>query len=147
WWAELAPGVNDFSRLPIGAAGQGPTLLSPCDWHDVFLDQQRQVRRGERKNGAWGLIVERPGEYELELRRWPRESGLALAAPAPAYEGVDGSYPPGEALPIASARLRLGETELSKPAGQGSEAVTFRLRLDAGTTDLQTRFLDAQGEE
>lgn len=147
WWADVAPKVNDFSRLSIGASDQGPTLLSPCDWQDVFLDQQRQVRRGERKNGTLGLDVEQAGEYEFELRRWPRESGLALAAPAPAYQGVDGSYPPGEALPIASARLRVGKTELAKPAAEGSAAVTFRLRLDAGTTDLKTWFLDARGEE
>ncbi len=147
WWAEVAPEVNDFSRLSIGVEGQGPTLLTPCDWQDVFLDQQRQVRRGERKNGPWGIVVERPGVYQFELRRWPRESGLALAAPAPAFEGVDGSYPPGVALPIASARLRIGEAEHSKSAEQGAEAVTFRVRLDAGPADLKTWFLDDEGKE
>jgi hypothetical protein len=49
-----------------------------CEWLDVFIDQQTQVMRGERKFGYWLLEVAEAGEYEFELRRWPKESNIAL---------------------------------------------------------------------
>lgn len=147
WWARVAPKVNAFSVIPIGAKGGGPVRLSACDWQDVFLDQQRQVRQGEAKSGSWGLIVEQPGTYEFELRRWPAEADRPIRASAPAHQGPDGTYPAGVALPITGARLRVGSVEESKPVGPDDTKVTFRLTLPTGPTRLQTWFSDADGHD
>lgn len=47
-------------------------MLTACEWLDIFIDQQKQVRRADLKNGWWELEVAEEGEYEFELRRWPR---------------------------------------------------------------------------
>ena len=78
WWESVAPGLNEPLRVTIGHDAEPASLLSPCEWRDVFLDQGAQVRRGERKNGVWHLDVARAGEYEFELRRWPRERETPL---------------------------------------------------------------------
>ena len=78
WWASVAPRLNEPQRVTIGHDAEPLSLLSPCEWRDVFLDQGAQVRRGERKNGVWHLEVARAGEYEFELRRWPREREAPL---------------------------------------------------------------------
>ena len=59
-------------------------MLSPADWADVFLDQSAQVREGVHANGPWNVQVDRAGDYEIRLRRWPDESDLALGAADPA---------------------------------------------------------------
>ena len=121
-------------------------MLSACEWQDVFVDQQRQVRIGERKNGYWHLTVERPGTYEFELRRWPSESGLALDEACSAVKVTDGELPEGFALPIARARIMIARQMYAQPVEAGRNAATFRVQLDAGPTLLHTWFDDARGQ-
>jgi hypothetical protein len=59
---------------------------------------------------------------------------------------ADGQFPAGVALPVASARLKVGEFDATRPVGEGDKAVTFAVELSAGRTKLRTWFLDAGGE-
>ena len=95
-------------------------------------DQQQQVRFAVRKNGYWHLQVDRSGEYEFELRRWPRESELALAAGCPFHPAADGEFPAGEAMPIARARSTIRVPSpilaaISRPAETPAAPMPFRL--------------------
>jgi hypothetical protein len=65
-------------------------MLTACEWLDIFIDQQKQVRRADLKNGWWELEVAEEGEYEFELRRWPRGTGLSLRDGLPATPVTDG---------------------------------------------------------
>jgi arylsulfatase len=145
WWARVAPSVNELSPIHVGSDAEDPILLSACDWQDVFLDQSRQIRQGVARNGAWGVVVDRAGTYEITLRRWPAEADLPIGSGAPEYRGTDGTYPAGVALPIASARLRVGPVEQSRPVATADKEVTFRVALGAGPMPLQTWFEDAGG--
>jgi hypothetical protein len=147
WWEGVAPDMNKFSRVVIGSAAETPSLLSPCEWADVFLDQMGQVRRGERKNGVWHLEVERDGQYEFVLRRWPAETELPLAAPSPQHRGADGSYAAGVALPIAKARIKIADFDSVVAVDAAASAVSFRAPLARGPADLQTWFYDEAGKE
>lgn len=147
WWKDIEPGVNVLSAVTIGSDAEPVTLLSAADWQDVFLDQQLQVRRGERRNGAWGLDVAREGEYEFELRRWPREADIPLAAGVPAFRHVDGELPAGAALPIARARLVAGDIEQVCEVGPAETRVRFAVPLARGPVRMQTWFYDADGSE
>lgn len=147
WWADVEPRVNEFSRIPIGAEAEPVTLLSAADWQDVFLDQQFQVRSGPNRSGPWGLEVARDGEYTFELRRWPREADVALGAGVPPFEAVDGVYGEGKALPIAKAKLRIGDKEWTQDVEDGDKAVRFAVPLKAGYTQAQTWFYDAEGNQ
>jgi arylsulfatase A-like enzyme len=146
WWKKIEARVNEFSAVHIGSPQENPAILTPCDWRDVFLDQQAQVRRTQR-NGTWTLFVERDGEYEISLRRWPIEADLAITEAAPEHKGVDGIYAPGDALPIARADLKIAGMEKSKPISSSDKEVKFVLPLRRGPTDLQTWFRDADGKE
>ena len=103
WWDRIAPTVNEHNAITVGADAENPLQLSPCDWQDSFLDQGRQVLRGTHRNGLWNIVVDRPGEYEIELRRWAREADAAISAGLPARKHIDGDTPAGVALPIAQA--------------------------------------------
>jgi hypothetical protein len=147
WWAGVSPKVNDFEAIIIGSDAENPLLLSPADWEDSFLDQGAQVRAGLRRNGAWNVEVAKAGEYEITLRRWAEEADTAIRAGRPVVKHADGQFPAGVALPVASARLKVGDFDATKPVGEADKAVTFAVDLPAGRTKLQTWFLDGDSKE
>lgn len=132
WWDGLAPGLNQSQYVIIGHAAEPESQLSPCEWHDVFLDQGAQVKKGFDLNGVWHLEVARAGDYTFELRRWPRELDLPITA---AVEGA-------KAIRATTARIRIGEVEREQAISTGAKAVTFTISLQAGRTQMQTWLAD-----
>ncbi|MBI1246331.1 sulfatase-like hydrolase/transferase [bacterium] len=148
WWDGVKDDVLAPQRVVVGSDAENPQLLSACEWLDVFVDQQIQIRRGVEKNGAWHVQVDQPGEYEFELRRWPRESGLKLADGCPQLKVTDGTFIPGVALPIRHAKLRVGdEVVLIEEPNREETAFLARYQVEAGPIELQTYFLNKAGEE
>jgi len=146
WWNDVEPMANEVQRVVIGSDHENPARLTACEWLDVFIDQQNQINRGEQKSGYWMLEVAEPGEYEFELRRWPREIDRPLSAPAKNGRG---------ALSINVANLYLSDhhhsAEVSRTRTYGSEsyqksvnpedtAVTFTATLEKGPVALHTWF-------
>ncbi len=147
WWAGVKDRANDFEAVSVGHEAENPVRLTACEWADVFLDQQVQVRRGERKNGVWHINVSRSGEYQVTLRRWPRESALCLTDGAAETRVTDGTLPGGDAWPVAATRLLVGDADLTQPVPPGAGGVIFAVWLPDGRTTMQTWFLDAGGTE
>ena len=110
------------------------------------MDQQRQVRIGARKNSYWHLRVDQAGEHEIELCRWPRESGLALTEACQLTVATDGEFPAGESLHIARARLFIDgkmHTKMhTRDMEPGCKGVVFKLHRDARPSLLHTWFDD-----
>ena len=148
WWAGVAPRLDDFSPISIGSDKENPVRLSAADWANVYCDNMQNLRAGLNRNGPWHLLVEQNGTYEIALRRWPKEAGAAISAAVPAFKAVDGGLPPGKALPIVRARLKIGDADEAKPVAAGDEEIVFTLKLKAGTrTQMQSWFYDADGKE
>ncbi len=147
WWAGMKDIANEPQRVIIGHEAENPMMLTACEWLDVFIDQQKQVRRADLKNGWWELEVAEAGQYEFELRRWPREADLDLNAGLEATPVTDGTLEPGKALPIATARLRVGSGPMLRQAvGPEAGSAVFTVNLEAGPTRLYTWFDDAEGQ-
>jgi arylsulfatase len=144
WWIKNASQANAPQRIVIGDAAENPCMLTACDWWNVFVDQQEQVRKGVLKDGYWHLEVAQAGRYEIELRRWPRESKLALRDAAPSAILADGRLAAGIALPISQARLSIAGQSTTLTAD--GDQVTFVLPLEPGPIELQGTFLDEQGK-
>ncbi|NQU23197.1 MAG: arylsulfatase [Candidatus Nealsonbacteria bacterium] len=166
WWANVEPTLTDFSALSIGSDRENPACLTSLDWlaptlviaaqpFDVRLLGKTKVVEGSLPLGRpqptlncpWYVEVRQDGEYEISLRRWPKEADAAITAPLPPYQGVDGSFPAGLAVPAAKARLKIAEVDVSKPVGPNDKAAVFRVKLTAGKTHLNTWFYDAHGKE
>jgi len=148
WWAGVEPRLDDFSPVSIGADQENPVTLTAADWANVYCDNMQNLRAGVDRNGPWHLLVEKDGTYEISLRRWPAEADAPIAGGVPAFQAVDGGLPAGKALPVAKARLRIGEVDESREVGPADKAVSFTVPLKAGTrTTMQTWFLDAAGRE
>ena len=140
WWSEVRNIANEPQPVVIGHDAENPMMLTACEWLDVFVDQQGQIRRGVEKNGWWELSVAEPGTYEFELRRWPREADTAIAEGLPAIQLTAGDRGPGVAMPIKSARIQIGRESQSKPVRPSDKEVKFTYELEAGPTRLYTWF-------
>jgi arylsulfatase A-like enzyme len=147
WWNGLGPDVAKCERAVIGNKSDNPTTLTACEWLDVFVDQQAQVRQGVPRNGVWHLDVAHAGKYEFQLRRWPTESGLALTAAIPATLVTDGKYIAGKSLPIHAARLEIAGQTLSESATASSQSIPFQVELKPGPCEMKATFLDGAGQE
>ena len=92
-------------------------------------------------------MVDRDGDYEFSLRRWPIEADAAIADGLPPYKAVDGQYPAGKSLPITKARLKIGGVDESRSVAKEDKAVRFTAPLKAGPAQLRTWFMDGDGKE
>ena len=145
WWAGVEGNLERYQPLTIGAAEENPMRLCSADWAWAYADNQPNIRAPAGDSGTWHVQAAHAGAYALTLRRWPEESGLGIAAPAPPLRGVDGGMPAGRALPVASAWLRAGRSEATLPVPEGAAAVTFRLPLERGPAQIRSWWFDAAG--
>ena len=132
WWDKVAATVNVPERTIIGAPAENLQLLSACEWMDVFMDQQIQVKNAVQKNSYWLLEAFEKGTYELELRRWPRELDLPMS----------GTVADGRPIPLTSARMYIRQGEkgitMQKPVRPQDKSVRFTVELEKGPLALHT---------
>ncbi len=140
WYAE-AKKLFDLPRwITIGNEAANPMILYAQDWVGDYCDNPRGLSQSSAF-GYWNVIVDQPGEYEIELYRWPKESGKSLTAGWPERGDLGDS-----ARPIAAAGLTVAGTRQKAKARPNETHVSFRARLPAGRTQLETTFYDADGE-
>jgi len=150
WWAEIEPTLDDYCPLSIGSPEENPVRLTSSDWQDIYCDNTNCVREagGGAQGGHWNVRVEKDGEYEIALRRWPADTDLALTAAMPSQQMTAGTLPAGKALPIAAARLRVAGQDLARKAAPTDKAAVFRVRLRAGAkAQLHGWFQDQSGKD
>ena len=156
WWAELEPTFSQTTEIYLGHPKANSVRLTSHDW---IADgstpwNQRAIRNAEKRpsnTGFWAVKVIESGEYEVELRRWPREIDHPISAGLPAGDAVPGQdafrSAPGKAFPAVEATLKLGGQSMSKRIAEGDSSVTFQLQLEPGNDELWAKFVDAAGQE
>jgi arylsulfatase len=142
WWDRLEPDRRGMVHIPVGL-NAAPVLLDVSCWDGAWIDFSNAIRGGQRINGPWALDVVKEGEYCFDLRRWPQELGLPMAAPAPA-----GAWPyeQGKALPITNVRIDIQGQIVERDVSSTDTCIRVTLKLKPGKTQLKTAFLDQKGE-
>jgi len=59
---------------------------------------------------------------------------------------ITGAISGGEAISATTGRLKIADVDVTKPILKDATAVTFKVKLKAGKTKLQTWFIDDKGE-
>ena len=151
WWASVSKNHDRTPEIFLGAEEENPTLLTSYHWNNT-TGQQRDmpwahthIVQGPHQNGYWRVNVRRDGRYAFALRRWPQESGLAINETSDA-EPAEKSWHPVEGKPLHAtrARLKIQDVDTTLPVKEHAHTVTFTVSLKAGSTTLQTWFLDDQ---
>ena len=129
WWESLTPVFDEYVRIGVGGA-ENPVRLMSHDWHTEGKGtpwHQNHVRNGYVSNGPWAIDVERAGEYEVTLFRWPEHVGRAMDC--------------------VRAAISIGGVERSSEISGSAKKVSFRVGLEAGPTMLLTTLFRSDGEE
>ncbi len=137
WWADVSQRFGEYCEIVIGSDKENPTWLTCHDWHGGAEPpwNQTHILQGERANGFWAVEAARAGAYEFALRRWPKEVDQPINA---AIRG-------GQAIQASTARLTVGEIDLTGPVAAGAKEVIFRTPLKPGKMKLQTWLIAEDG--
>ena len=149
WWTLVSARADEYVRISLGSPAEDPACLHAHDWLSNAAEQvlnQGQIREGPPVNGHWAVNVLRAGTYRFELRRWPRELGLAINAPYRDRE-PNRDTTPGRAIEVVKARVRIAGVERETKVAPDDDAAVFELKLVAGPAELQTWFADSKGAE
>jgi hypothetical protein len=148
WWKTVEPLTEDFVPIIVGSDEENPVRLSSADWAKVYCDNMNDLRAGRAKNGPWHIQAAKDGEYEIALRRWPKEADAALAAGVSAFKAVDGGLPEGKALPVAKVRLKVADLDETRPVAATDKEVIFSVRLPADRKmPMQSWLYDADAKD
>jgi arylsulfatase A-like enzyme len=157
WWDDTSERFGEYCSTIVGSDAEKLTKLTSHDWHADGPWNQEQIRRGKTNNSFWAIDVARDGEYEIVLRRWPKELRIGLTSRVPG----------GRKIQARLARLRItkdvpleydyeafgaeyktveGEYYDDRLIGGVDQEAKFRLQLKAGKAFLQTWLEDRQGK-
>ncbi len=142
FWENIHNNVNEPERIIIGHPNEPNTLISSCEWWNVFMDQQSQIRQGNLKNSEVNLTIFGSGLYKFTISRWPLESNLQIIAAAPAESLTDGFLGKGLALPIKFCNLKVGAVINQTTVSGTDKFIEFTLNLTKGNNTLKCDFLD-----
>jgi arylsulfatase A-like enzyme len=133
FWNDVSREHDLTSYMVIGSDHSPIVSLSSHDW---LIDKLPPWNQPHIKSGAvaeesfWAIEVERDGDYEISLRRWPVEADKAIN---------DGTY--GKAFNYDKARLRIGDIDQSMEIPEDAKEVTFKVSLKKGITQLAPVFI------
>jgi len=130
WYTDVFSNWETRSYVWLGDPATGEAFLTSHDWmgtiradgtpavnedaEETPVFAHSQVRNGALLNGYWDIDVRTPGEYSIELRRWPREADLEICGGLPASViPIPGGKPfgPGKALKITEASVKIGNQQ------------------------------------
>jgi arylsulfatase A-like enzyme len=119
WWKYVSVDFDKYAAIHIGTKHENPVVLFP---HDSYLRNGKNI---------WVINVARDGKYAIRMNRWPDESNKKIV------ENSKGDHD----LPVEAANLVAGNIHLTKLVTKDMRSVTFELDLKAGTTCIETSFI------
>jgi hypothetical protein len=144
WWAEIEPGLADAPHFVAGTSRENPLWLNAWDLHGQSVYMQHQVELGERADGWWAVEFAVAGDYEILLRRWPREVDRAIDEGLAVTRATKEGKKPVEIKGATLARVAVGGRDWTQPVPPGASEVVMRVAVPAGRTTLQAWFINDQ---
>nr|MBI1229365.1 sulfatase-like hydrolase/transferase [Cytophagales bacterium] len=151
WWQSIMDeGPNErYAYIKVGAEKENPSRINAHDmltgkhgsaWH------QNGATSAAQATGRWKIEFVEDGEYSISLRRFPRESGLAINAAFPAQEKIvelERAKIGSEKHDFEQAYVYVANLEGTKKIETGQEEVTFTGYISAGKYDMEAQLIDA----
>jgi arylsulfatase A-like enzyme len=154
WWSSVSTEFNQFPVIIVGSEKQNPVEITCHDEHihDSKIPWNQNFIRESKLNpigGEFTIEFERDGVYEIEVSRWPFESGLKI------NEGVDGKkattfideVAEGKGMDFKKAVVKMGAWKEEKPVLPDAKSVLFKGNFTKGKTSLSSWFIDGNKKE
>ncbi|WP_372798283.1 arylsulfatase [Pontiella sp.] len=153
WWQSfMDDGVAErYAYIKVGSPHENPTKIHAHDqivgryndsWH------QNGASEAAQSTGKWKIEFVTDGEYSISLRRFPRESGLAINATFPGQEPrveLDKTATGSVKDDFAEAMLYVANISKTQEIKEGQDEVVFKGRIPAGKYDLEAHLIDSVG--
>ncbi len=150
WWSSIkSEGANEkYSYIKVGSPHENPSRISSHDmltskflhmWHQYGAVTATQTL------GRWKIEFVEDGMYSVTLRRFPRESGLAINATFPAQEPqieLETVFPASVKSDFEKAYLCVADLEKTLKIEEGQAEVTFTGKIPAGKYDMEAQLID-----
>ena len=153
WWQSFVDEeVNErYAYIKVGSPKENPSRISA---HDMIVGKfsgawhQNGAITGARAGGKWKIEFVEDGDYKISLRRFPRESNLAINATFPAQEKAieyDKTSPAGEKSDFKEAFLYVANISKTLDIKADQDEVTFTGKIPAGKYDMEAQLIDELG--
>lgn len=150
WWQSFLDENVDqrYAYIKVGSPKENPSKI--CS-HDLLIGRYKGVWHqngaieGAQAEGSWKIEFVEDGDYTISLRRFPRESKLAINETFAAQEKrieLDSTAPAGVKHDFTEAQLYVAGQTKSAEIKEGQEEVTFKLRIPAGKYDMEAQLID-----
>ncbi|MEM1186139.1 MAG: sulfatase-like hydrolase/transferase [Planctomycetota bacterium] len=141
WYQEAKPQFDIERWIRVSTDEQEPMLLYAQDWVGDYCDNRGGLTTATAV-GYWNIEVATSGVFDIELRRWPEESGLPLPS------GFSDTFGPGTRgqRPVAAANVQVDGGNYTFDTLASDTSAVFRIHLDAGRHRLQTHLLDGRDQ-
>jgi arylsulfatase A-like enzyme len=153
WWASVSSDFNIDPIIIVGSDYQNPVTITSHDihLHESKISYDQNLIREASKNsygGSFAIEFDKSGLYEVELSRWPFESGLKFNdAPKGIPETLTThAISDGKKVDFKSATLKFNAWKETKNVDQNAISVKFKSFFTKGKSDLEAWFTNASGE-
>lgn len=153
WWTHVSKDFSHFEAYIVGKTINEESVLTVHDIHttDLLAYNQNYVRnpiQGKKPRlakGYWLLDVAESGNYQIELRRFPKEANLSFNAKVEQLGIESGWYDimsESIDLNLDKATLDIGGLHLEDKINPNKESVVFNTYLHKGRQNFEANFVD-----
>lgn len=154
WWSSVSTEFNQFPVIILGSDNQNPIELTCHDTHihDSKIPWNQDFIREAKKNpigGNFTVEFEYSGKYQIEISRWPFESGLAIndsVKGRPATLATE-AISEGRNMSFTKGGIQIGAWKQEKQVDVDARSIVFEGNFTEGKTDMSAWFTTKEKED
>ena len=142
-------GVNErYAYIKVGTPNENPSRISS---HDMYTGKHGRIWHqygavtASQASGKYKIEFVEDGKYSISLRRFPRESGLAINETFPAKEKelrLESVMPASVKSDFEQAYLYVADVQETVEIKPGQDEVTIKAWIPAGKYDMEAQLID-----
>ena len=154
WWSSVSTKFNQFPVIVLGSDNQNPIELTCHDTHvhDSKIPWNQDFIREAKKNpmgGNFTVEFEQTGKYQIEISRWPFESGLAIndvVKGRPATLATE-EISEGRSMNYTEGGVQIGAWKQEKKVNKEAKSIVFESNFTQGKTNMSAWFTNKDKED
>jgi arylsulfatase A-like enzyme len=154
WWNSVSAKFNQFPVIILGSDNQNPIELTCHDSHvhDSKIPWNQDFIREAKKNpmgGNFTVEFEQTGKYQIEISRWPFESGLAIndvVKGRPATLATE-EISEGRSMNFTEGGVQIGAWKQEKKVNKDANSIVFEGNFTQGKTNMSAWFTNKDKED
>ena len=154
WWSSVSTKFNQFPVIVLGSDNQNPIELTCHDTHvhDSKIPWNQDFIREAKKNpmgGNFTVEFEQTGKYQIEISRWPFESGLAIndvVKGRPATLATE-EISEGRSMNFTEGGVQIGAWKQEKKVNKDANSIVFEGNFTQGKTNMSAWFTNKDKED